>query len=418
MPADQTMPDGLLGALFALEGIKDSVTILNGPTGCKYYPASLSDAMFQRQVSFNPLQHVGEFYFGQPRIPCTYMDSQDYIMGSEPKLRRVFDLVQGLNPSMIGIINSPGASLIGEGLRVESTRVPVVKMESPGYSHSISEGFQNGVQSIMESISLEPMSPADKRVNLLGLSIWHLGWMDSIEDLKGILELCGIQLSAVVGAGWTLEEARDSASASLNVVVDDDFSSSISRWYEKELGVPSLKAEGGSPLGFDNLEGWISAVCGELDANPEPALRRIRYCRHEAYREISRLNAATGLPKGRTFSLSGHASLLLPVLKLMHSYLGMVPLSIKVKHGCREQLDDYLAQNGLSDIGEDVMETAVDLALADGNTIAALMAKGLICNGVDILHPGLRSVHLRPRPILGLQGTMGILDEILNALSR
>jgi hypothetical protein len=96
----------------------------------------------------------------------------------------------------------------------------------------------------------------------------------------------------------------------------------------------------------------------------------------------------------------------------------MVPLSIKVKHGCREQLDDYLAQNGLSDIGEDVMETAVDLALADGNTIAALMAKGLICNGVDILHPGLRSVHLRPRPILGLQGTMGILDEILNALSR
>ncbi|MDD3397992.1 MAG: nitrogenase component 1 [Candidatus Methanomethylophilaceae archaeon] len=417
MPSEHQMPDGLLGALFALEGVRNSVTILNGPTGCKYYPASLSDSMFQREISFNPLQHVTEFYFGQPRIPCTYMDSHDYIMGAEGKLHRIFRAVEERRPDFIGVVNSPGASLIGEGLRVDSQDIPVARMESPGYSESISEGYQRGVLAILEAMDLQPKERKIGQVNLLGLSIWHLGWEDSLQDLRHLLHLCGLELCIAIGAGWTASEIRESASSSLNVVVDKDFCSRICRWYEEELGVPHVDFDR-CPLGFDALEDWVAGICAQLDADPGPAMGEIKSRRRLAYREISRLNAATGLPKGRTFSVSAHASLALPVIEALHSYLGMVPVAVKVCSGDRGPIDSYLSRHGLTGLDDDLMESPVDIALADGNTIAALMAKGLTDNGLDIIYPGLRSVQLRPEPVLGLEGTMRLLDRVLNSLAR
>lgn len=417
MPAEHQMPDGLLGALFAFEGVRDSVTILNGPTGCKYYPASLSDSMFQREVSFNPLHHVTEFYFGQPRIPCTYMDSHDYIMGAEAKLRRIFQVVEERSPKFIGVLNSPGASLIGEGLRVFSQTVPIAKMESPGYSDGINDGFQRGVIATLEALEVSPSERKRMQVNLVGLSIWHLGWQDSLDDLRRLLRLCEIEVCTSVGAGWNIQEMQDSAKSSLNVSVDRDFSSRICHWYEEELEVPSISFDR-SPLGFDALEEWISGICHELGADPRTALQEIKSKRHSAYREISRLNAGTGLPKGRTFAVSAHASLALPVIETLHSYLGMVPVALNIGCGDRNGVESYLEKNNLSDIDYDITDMPVDIVIADGNTIAAMMAKGLTNNGVDISHPGLRSVHLRPEPILGLDGTMRLLDRVLNSLAR
>ncbi|MFA7342618.1 MAG: hypothetical protein WCY65_05575, partial [Candidatus Methanomethylophilaceae archaeon] len=81
-------------------------------------------------------------------------------------------------------------------------------------------------------------------------------------------------------------------------------------------------------------------------------------------------------------------------------------------------IDSYLSRHGLTGLDDDLMESPVDIALADGNTIAALMAKGLTDNGLDIIYPGLRSVQLRPEPVLGLEGTMRLLDRVLNSLAR
>ncbi len=417
MRSEHLLPDGMLGALFAIEGVQGAVTILNGPTGCKYYPASLSDSMIRREISFNPLRHVSEFYFGQSRLPCTYMDTNDYVMGAEEKLKRIFAAAEAESPELIGVVNSPGASLIGERLPVHSDKIPVVRLESPGYSESVGEGYQRGNLALLEALDLSPVETQKKRVNLVGLSIWHLGWQDSLSDLSSLLSLCGIEVGAAIGLGWSVDQIRESAGSALNVVVDADFSDGICRWYEEELEVPSFSI-GRSPLGFAALEEWVDGICSRLNADSSPAREKILEARRLAYREIHRLNTASGLPRGRSFSLMANSSLALPLLEVLHTYLGMTPNVLQPVFGDSALLRDYLRSHGLEGLLGEIAEAEADLVLADGNTVASMMARDLSDNGIDVMHPGLRSVQLRPEPLLGLGGTMRLLDMTLNSLAR
>lgn len=418
MSADHKSLDGFVGALIAFEGVRDSITILNGPTGCKYYPASLSESMFERGVSFNPLVNTMEFYFGQSRIPCTYLDSQDYIMGTESKMLRIDAHTRARNPSFIGMINSPGASLIGDCLRVGDDSIPTARLESPGYSERMGEGFQKGVLCTLKSLQLRSQSKRPGAVNLLGLSIWHLGWKDSLEDLTHLLHLCGIEVICTLGVDCSVEEMQQSTQASLNIVVDEDFSLSVCEWYEQEWDIPYVLSPHGCPIGFDYLEEWIVSICAEMKADPTPAQDEIKEIRKRVYREISRLHSATGLPKGRTFSIVAHASLATPIVKFLHSYLGMVPVSVCINEGSRKELDRYLEGFDMDGIPNDIHLYPVDVMIGDANSIVAMMAKGLTDNGVDIVNPPLKHVKLCPEPVLGLQGTCRLLDLVLNALDR
>lgn len=418
MSAEHRRPDGFMGAMFAFEGVKDSITILNGPTGCKYYPASLSESMFERDVSFNPLVNSMEFYFGQSRIPCTHLDSHDYIMGTESKMLRLDVQTRARKPSFIGMINSPGASLIGDGLRVGDNLIPTARLESPGYSERMGIGFQKGVLSILNSVNLQPLPKKPATVNLIGLSIWHLGWKDSLEDLTSLLNLCGIDVICTIGVNCSVEEMRNSTQASLNVVVDEDFSISVCEWYEQEWNIPYVCSPHGCPIGFDYLEGWISLICDALGVDPFSALNEINEMRKRAQKEIFRLYSATGLPKGRTFSILAHSALATPITKFLHSYLGMVPVSICINEGSRAELDRYLAEFGMEGMPNDLFAHPADIVLGDANTIVSMMAKGLTDSGVDIINPALNNIKLRFEPVLGLQGTCRLLDLVLNALDR
>ena len=109
-------PDGFIGTLLAIEGIADARAVMNGPTGCRGNPAYFSDRHFPRQNSLNRRSFEEPFFFGQSRIPCTYLDRDDYIMGSADKIRAVLPLVADKGDTFLAVVNSPGASLIGDDI--------------------------------------------------------------------------------------------------------------------------------------------------------------------------------------------------------------------------------------------------------------------------------------------------------------
>ena len=47
--------------------------LLNGPTGCKFYHGAIAEGQLPRESSYDPLRFLDEFYFGQPRVPATYL---------------------------------------------------------------------------------------------------------------------------------------------------------------------------------------------------------------------------------------------------------------------------------------------------------------------------------------------------------
>ena len=74
--------------------------------------------------------------------------------------------------------------------------------------------------------------------------------------------------------------------------------------------------------------------------------------------------------------------------------------------------------HGLSGVlGRGVLERDADIALADGNTLAMLEARGAIGKGIEVHVPSSRLITLVDRPLLGLRGTVEMLEEVLNALA-
>ena len=47
-------PDGLTGMIFAAEGMRDTIVLLNGPMGCRFYHSSTSGFLMQRPVLYVP----------------------------------------------------------------------------------------------------------------------------------------------------------------------------------------------------------------------------------------------------------------------------------------------------------------------------------------------------------------------------
>ena len=104
-------PDSISGIIFAFEGLKDTVVLLNGPTGCKFYHSATSDNQMIRRQEFDPLNYPPIWYFGQPRVPCSFLDKRDYVYGSGEKIREGIEFLRSrLSFARLIVVNSPGAA--------------------------------------------------------------------------------------------------------------------------------------------------------------------------------------------------------------------------------------------------------------------------------------------------------------------
>lgn len=426
MSYDLDQPEGLLGCKLAFEGVGDAVTILNGPTGCKFYPSSVSETTYRNrpagQYTYNPYLFKKRFFFSQPRIPCTHMDGNDYIMGTRGRLSEAVEAVMPLSPGVICVLNSPGASLIGEDLSLTiDPNVPVVKTESPEPSMSMGRGFQNGMLALLNAMK-DNMCPNQNKkkhegINLIGISAWHLGWEDSISDLTALLGMCGISVNMTVGVGWTASDIRESCGSRLNVIIHEEYGKDIAEWYHDNFGIPYVNA--GCPIGFDALEGWIAAICKALKKEPSNALNEIRKRRTRAANVLSVMASSRRLVRGATFSVSAEGSITYSITRFLYEYLGMVPVAVNtgLDGTWKERIDNFLDETGVV-VEDDVFDVPCDIMVSDGHMIASAMQRGIAYGGVAVSRPGMHEIDVLDRPVVGLLGTMRLLDSVLNALER
>ncbi|MBQ5483157.1 MAG: hypothetical protein IIT75_02220 [Candidatus Methanomethylophilus sp.] len=419
MSLDCERPESYLGMLMALEGVSDGFTIIHGPTGCKYYPASVSETAFPDRGgevrARNLFRYSCKYFFSQPRLPCTYLDMGRFVTGATERLKDLYSRAEKLDPSLISVINSPGASLIGEDLNAVSGDIPTVRIDHAEYSGTCADGFQDGVLEILKVI--RPEKAAERKgVNLLGLSLLHLNWEDTAEDLKALLGLCGIDVRCTVGAGWSVKDIRESAGAELNVLVYPEYGDRVASFYEREYGIPSV--DEGVPLGFSNLERWISAVCGKLGKDPSPALAKIKEGRRMAARSVALMESFHLLPKGHTFSVHCDGSLALAATEFLYDYLGMVPVAVTCPSGAgwERRTREFVSSHGIP-FSDDALHTEAEIMLTSGTLGISCVSRGLVKGYAELEAPGTKYVNVRPEPPIGLTGTLRLVDSVLNIIA-
>ncbi|MDR1604861.1 MAG: nitrogenase component 1 [Gracilibacteraceae bacterium] len=417
-------PDSFSGEVFAFEGIERAITLVNGPSGCKFYHSATADFQTIRQPAFDPLAFPDEWFFGQPRVPCTYLDTRDYVYGSRDKLREAARFLrENVSFDLLCVVNSPGAALIGDDLREiagAAAGKPCVTIESPGFSANIGDGYENAVIRLVQQLGLKKTNIRPGRVNILGLSIFHKYWAGDARELRRLFALSGIEAGCFVCAGCGVDDLRTIPAAALNVVLRPEYGLRSAQRLEEEFGTPFYLCPG-PPVGFSATEKMITDLCALLGKNADAFRRASEKARARAFVHIARVHSLTGLPKAALFAVEGDYAEIYAYVSFLVRHFGMVLETASALNPetavFRDRLKELLTRLKMSGaLGRDILDTQGELVFANGNTIAKLKLRGHVFSGIEIALPSLGYLDVLPRTHIGLAGALTLTEQVLNGL--
>lgn len=421
-------PDGLSGSILALEGIADSAVILHGPSGCRGHHCSLSERAFPRDIVAERLNFFEPFYFGQPRIPTTCLDGDDFVFGAAEKLRKALETVAARKPGFMAVINSPGAALIGEDLRRISAEsavaIPVACLDMPAMSCSMAEGYAQAMLAVLDILDLEP-APARRSnaVAVVGLSIAHHHWAGSLDELCRLLALCGLDVVCAPGAGSPIAAWKRIPEAACYVTVHAEYGERLAYRLAERFGGKAVVPSCGAPFGFAATEEWLTAVAEAAEVDPTPALQAVQAVRRRVACVLSRVTTLTGAPKGLACSIHTDASTALPLARFLYEYLGILPLSVETPgeiyadNQWTERLKLTLYHMGCADAWQVPWQNArPDFLLAEGCQAVQGPVFGIPADGcIELMLPMSGYVDFTPKTLLGAEGAAHLVEKIINA---
>ncbi|MBQ7736798.1 MAG: oxidoreductase [Oscillospiraceae bacterium] len=401
-------PDSITGMIFALEGMGGAIVLLNGPMGCRFYHSTTSQFLSIHPLLYLPTEsgekvpvdynYLNDWFFRQERVPCTYLDGYDYVYSTRDKVSDALEFIRdNVDHSVLGIVNSPGATLIGDNLldlaREKLGGARVVMLESSGYSDSFEEGYSLASLELLRQVGTtlwsgrSLRSRTGRKVNLLGLSIWHRYMEGDKEELSRLLSLCGLELNAALCADCSPAEFARLPDADLNVVLSPEMGLEPARymaeaWDQPYYVCPSL------PIGFSAVEKVFREIASILGTDDGPLLAESEKGRALAWYKIHQIHQAFGKPRGVPFFVSGSPAQEKAYTAFLRDYLGMEP------SGPEE----------------------AELVYADANCIAELMLKNRLFCGIEINQPGMGYVDLIPKTHMGIRGALFLIEQTLNGL--
>ena len=407
--------DGFMASIQAAESIADGFTVLHGPGACRAMNSTMAEHLIRRDY----VPREGPFYYGNCRVPCTYLDTNDYINGSEYKLTELLATVGDVK--LVTVIQTPGTSLIGDDLTGALARSeykgPKVVQRVCQMSMPASAGYDMTLEEIIRTVCAR-REKVKGTVNVLGLPILTNGWEETKRELTEYLEDMGLTVTAWIGAGCTYDELLRSPSAEFNISVLPEFCRHTSETLG-DMGVPALFAP--IPFGFRGTGDWIRAVAERAGVSPDKALARAASRRERCTRIMMSFTHGASLTKGKTYSVSLDTELVLPLVRWMHSYLSMFPRCIR---RCKWWSPEFTAElEGFlesihcgSALSDELTDDRCDLLFSDGMTAGIYEKNGTCRAGIEMQLPCLRRYGFVERPILGTAGTEQLLDDIFNGL--
>ncbi len=419
----RSLPDGLTGAIMAVEGILDACVLLHGPGGCRVRHMVHASAAFPRFEEAIDHDFAEPFFFGYPRVPGTYLDGYDFINGAVYKLGEGLETVGSRQPGLVAIIDSPGATLIGDdhrrALGMSGMDCPCVILDSPLASAPMPLTVDRTLRRVMETLDPPSSERRPRTVVLIGLSILDKDWMSARDELCGLLASMGLEVVCCPGAGSSVEGLRSSVDAEFAVVVCPEMCSDLAEYY-RERGLKVIESESGAPVGLDATEGWIRAVADATGANPSPALEKVEACRARIRDRFIGMRYNSSRIRGLTFSVAGTASVVDPLTRWLYTYLAMAPIAVMCDDGGDPRhilsLKEFLESAGYGGSFGREPETGSDVVLCEGITAITMELRGDCATGIPIGHSSMGLDDMIPRPVYGLGGTLYILDEILHGV--
>ena len=439
-----TTADYITGLVSACEGIKDSLVLLNGPLGCRFYHGYASGQSLLKASELwglrgelrleNAMEDAlirSQYFAGTPQIPGTNQRYEDYIFGTREQLNRALnDILTERKYSLLAVIQTPGTSLLGEGLEGDLDKIsgefhiPFLFFENPQFSEDPCRGYDDAMVRLLEL--LVPASKCQKKsggkpkVNLFGFHTYEKYLEGDVAEAERLLALCGIDVGCVAGANCTLESFQSISDGDVNVVFSPERCRKTERFLRKHYNSPVF-CTSEMPVGPDLTEKWLREISALLHTDCGPALLEIQRTRARMFYYIARFMGGQGFPGDLRYAAEGECSLLCGYVDFLSNYLGIRPVCIHPLYASneeeRERLTEMLRQIGAEQVLDfDIMQVRDSILLGNANTILAVTAYSKNIYGIETAYPSSGYIHVTPKTHIGCAGALYLLEQILNGV--
>ncbi len=444
-------PDSLTGSVNAIEGLRDAIAIINGPTGCRFYNSYFNAGQdIYRDIIADSSRLSNDYFMRQMKIPSTYLDEFDFIFSSESKLVELLKIIDREDYyRLVGIVNSSGTSLIGDDLEKIVKKSKLSKdhiiVETTGYTDNISVGFQSTIIKILDRLlddnHIKNSKKEENAVNLIGFSLTQHNWFNDLKEIENILYMVGLKVNTVICAATDTEKIRNIGKAKLNIVISEEYGSLIGEYLFDRLDMPYIgigsdingKGNTGekiySPYGFEFTDNLINSLRDHYNLELNDYIKERDMIKRRTYLALRGFQGIRGSLKGLTFGIFADSYTVFPLLKFLYEYLGLYPKIVGLRSMGQinyESIKEYLKQNSLKTVLLDFYNQ-IDLKNAFGNedpdiVFGSSLEKNIIrysdkeTSFINISIPGDEKSIITFRPLMGLNGVLTLVEELINSI--
>jgi nitrogenase molybdenum-iron protein beta chain len=253
------------GAVGTLKVLPRTVPVLHAATGCG---GNVALALNQAAG------YLGSGYCAGQALSSTNTSEREIVFGGEDRLtEQIANTIKLVDGDLYFVITGCMVEMIGDDIRnsikkFDSGDVQVIGAETGGFHGNYYKGYEIVLKTLFRDF-VEPKAARDsKLVNLWGVvPIQDVFWKGNIALIKDLLNKLGYQVNTFFGDGETLDSLKNSAAATLNIVVSDTFGVEAAQVFEEVHGVPYLTVP--FPIGDHGTTSFLRKVGSALGiANP------------------------------------------------------------------------------------------------------------------------------------------------------
>jgi nitrogenase vanadium-cofactor synthesis protein VnfE len=427
LQGSHTRPCKFWTATKVLSGIRNSVIIAHGPSGCAYG--------VKQAYKLTNSRNSGAPY--EP-VVCTNSDLKTVIYGGERNLQEaILEVDRKYSPDVIVVATSCATGIIGDNVDIVVEKIKdeihanIMAVHCEGFAGEYRTGFDLVFEQIVGF--MDPPTPASREklrhsVNIVGAKMGpERTEVDT--DVKELIRLIGgmgADVHAVIAGNCSLEQLKSAPSAAVNCALCLDLGYPIGKAMKEKYGTPLNSTI--LPYGIAATERWIMGAAEQLGMEKEAkAFMRTEY---EAIKE--EYEAAKSYLDGKMAIVEGHDAIKsLSIAHMLERDFGMRPVIYNFhpwSTQARETSIDYLLETGVDPeilitkgtlaFGkyESMKQTEDELLAYLGN----LNPKETVYFGSSLSFPHIPLVDLNAilnRPRFGYRGALKVAQCIITSLS-
>ena len=406
--------DGMLGAVMASESLGLTDTMINGAGGCRSRMQIMMHDLIPKYYPENMGCCRSKYFSRQSRLPCTYLNNDDYIFGSAQKISKGIESVSEVTGKRTVLLDTLGASLVCtdySGLTGSSKTDPIF-INGDLSSMKVCEGYDLVMNTILSSIDID--GGDGDGVNILGYGIMDLGWNTGADHISMLLEMMGVKVNCILGCLPDKESIKNIGNASLNIMIHPEFCRLTAEGLRQRFGTDSLRPSMGAPIGYDSLRSFVKEVAERLKVDPSPALGFIDAEAEQVHQILMNYDRLPFSMHAKGFTIHGDSSVAYPLMRWVMEAFGMAPRHIMLNDDeYLHEIDGYLKESGFAKALEGI-DGPVEVVFSDGMDALQGRMNPSTTSHVEICLPRGRSLDLMNRTLIGCPGARYILDEMFN----